>query len=114
MDVSWDDRRQTQPQGEFVQPLVVCPQASSGSETDCGEKMHIDVADAARKQRARLDEMQNLGVRRDSGGRQAEKRPQNTLALAKVAERDFADHERMPQTSPRSSNLASAGLAARR
>ena len=59
--------------------------------------MSVDVPDPASKETVLLNEVKNLRVCGNGCLRQVRKRFEDNRALTKIAEGEFADHERMRQ-----------------
>src|SRR5260221_4760776 len=93
MRISWLRQRcgQPQPVGDALKPLVTCPYRRPGGQPSGGEKVSVDVADAASKERVAVDELPNFGIRGDAGLGQVRQSAQDQRAPPEIAESELAD-----------------------
>ena len=80
-----------------MQPSVVRPQLRAGGQAAGGQQVDIDIADAATVEVVSVDEVQRLGVRRHLSAGKVRQRAEHDVPLEQIAQRQFADHERVDQ-----------------
>ena len=80
-----------------LQIVVVRPQCRAGREQHGSKQMYINIADAAAKQAATFDQLQNFIGCGDIGLRQELKLAHDGIARSQGPERQLADDEGMNQ-----------------
>lgn len=82
------------------QPPVTRPQAAL-AQTNGGEEVRVDIADAATGEFQRFDHRKNLAVPGNDGSRQSRQMIQDFRSVAQIAQGQFADDERVTENPPR-------------
>ncbi len=92
--------RQAQFGGNAVQPLVVRPKLCFRGQSNPGEQVHINIANAPPGQTVQADELHDFYIRGDACSGQIRHGIQHGLALAQIAQSQFADDKGMCQNQP--------------
>jgi hypothetical protein len=83
--------------GDRLKPPIARPQSAVGGQPDCGQKVGVDIADAAPEQRLPMDYSLHLVIHGYHGLRQFAQAAEDGLSLLQIGQREFADDKRMAQ-----------------